>query len=54
MGIAGMLAPALFTVSFATFMTVLPGAPFVLAALLLLVALPIAVAVTREPADVAR
>jgi hypothetical protein len=46
MGIAGVLAPALFT--FTTFITTLPGAPFVLAALPLLAALIVAAVVTHE------
>ena len=54
MGIAGMLAPALFTVTFARFIATVPGAPFYLAALLLLAAMLIATVVTREPVRVAR
>lgn len=54
MGIAGMLAPGLFTFTFATFITTLPGAPFFLAALLLLAAMLIATIVTCEPVDAVR
>jgi DHA1 family tetracycline resistance protein-like MFS transporter len=53
MGIAGLLAPALFTQTFAAFISTqsdwhLPGAPFLLAALLLLTALGVAWRVTRR------
>jgi DHA1 family tetracycline resistance protein-like MFS transporter len=54
LGIAGMLAPALFTFTFAAFIAVLPGAPFLLAALLLLAAMLIAAVVTRDPVDAVR
>jgi DHA1 family tetracycline resistance protein-like MFS transporter len=54
MGIAGMLAPGLFTATFATFISAMPGAPFMLAAMLLLAALLIAAAVTREPVTAVR
>jgi DHA1 family tetracycline resistance protein-like MFS transporter len=54
MGIAGMIAPGLFTFTFAAFITTLPGAPFFLAALILAAAMLTAVLVTREPADVVR
>lgn len=54
MGIAGMLAPGLFSFTFAAFITPLPGAPFLLAALLLLAAMLIAAVVTREPVDAVR
>lgn len=47
-------APGLFTFTFAAFLTTLAGAPFLLAALLLIGALLTAAAVTREPAAVAR
>lgn len=51
-GIAGLVSPAMFTLTFAAFIgahppLVLPGAPFLLAALLLLMAAPIAALVTR-------
>ena len=49
MGIAGMLAPGVFASSFAAFITTLPGAPFLLAGLLLLAALLVAALSTREP-----
>jgi DHA1 family tetracycline resistance protein-like MFS transporter len=54
MGITGMIGPALFTVVFATFISAsasgwhLPGAPFLLAAILMLVAVVIAWSVTAE------
>jgi DHA1 family tetracycline resistance protein-like MFS transporter len=54
MGIAGMLAPGLFAFTFAAFIRTLPGAPFFLAAALLLTALLVAAVVTREPADALR
>lgn len=54
MGIAGMLAPGLFTFTFASFISTLPGAPFLLAALLLVAALVIAAVVTREPVGAVR
>jgi DHA1 family tetracycline resistance protein-like MFS transporter len=54
MGIAGMLAPGLFSFTFAALITPLPGAPFFLAALLLLAAMLIAASVTREPVDAVR
>jgi DHA1 family tetracycline resistance protein-like MFS transporter len=54
MGIAGMLAPGLFTSTFAAFITPLPGAPFLLAGLLLLAALLVAAVSTREPVDAVR
>ncbi|MES2488629.1 MAG: TCR/Tet family MFS transporter [Pseudomonadota bacterium] len=52
MGITGIIAPALFTQTFAFFIAThrsweLPGAPFILAALLMVVALLLAVRVTR-------
>lgn len=52
MGIAGMIGPALFTVVFAAFIKPqrvvhLPGAPFYLAALLILVGIPLAWRATR-------
>lgn len=50
-GIAGLLAPALFTTSFAHFIATpqpLPGAPFLIAALLLASALVIALATARS------
>jgi MFS transporter, DHA1 family, tetracycline resistance protein len=50
MGIAGMIAPGLFTFTFAASITTLPGAPFLLAALLLLAAMALAAVVTRESA----
>jgi DHA1 family tetracycline resistance protein-like MFS transporter len=54
MGIANMLGPALFTQTFAFAIGLgdgghLPGAPFLLAALLLAVALLVAWRVTRSP-----
>lgn len=54
MGVAGMIAPGLFTFSFAAFLTVLPGAPFLLAALLLVAALLTAAVVTRQRVEVVR
>ncbi len=53
MGIAGLIAPALFTQTFAAFISSqrdlhLPGAPFLLAAMLLLLALLVAWRVTRS------
>ena len=54
MGIAGMLAPGLFTYTFAAFITAVPGAPFLLAALLLLAAMLVAAASTRGRVDAAR
>jgi DHA1 family tetracycline resistance protein-like MFS transporter len=54
MGIAGMLAPGLFTFTFAAFITALPGAPFLLAALLLFAAMPVAAVATRKPVDATR
>jgi DHA1 family tetracycline resistance protein-like MFS transporter len=54
MGIAGMVAPALFSFIFAALITPLPGAPFLLAALLLLAAMLIAAVVTSEPVDAVR
>jgi DHA1 family tetracycline resistance protein-like MFS transporter len=60
MGIAGMFGPMMFTLTFAAFIgrdapIALPGAPFLLAALLLLGATALAVVVTRprEPAAAA-
>jgi DHA1 family tetracycline resistance protein-like MFS transporter len=55
MGIAGLFGPALFTMTFALFIGTrrdwhLPGAPFILAAALLGVALIVAIRVTRERA----
>lgn len=53
MGITGMIGPGLFTVTFATFISAsfvpwrLPGAPFLLAAALMLIAVGIAWSVTR-------
>jgi DHA1 family tetracycline resistance protein-like MFS transporter len=53
MGITGMIGPGLFTVTFATFISTsflpwrLPGAPFLLAAFLMLIAVSIAWSVTR-------
>ena len=54
MGIAGMLAPGLFTYTFAAFITAVPGAPFLLAALLLLAAMLVAAVSTRERVEAAR
>jgi DHA1 family tetracycline resistance protein-like MFS transporter len=54
MGNAGMLAPGLFTSTFAAFITAVPGAPFLLAALLLLAAMLVAAVSTREPVDAVR
>ena len=54
MGIAGMLAPGLFTYTFAAFMTAVPGAPFLLAALVLLAAMLVAAVSTRERVDAAQ
>ena len=56
MGITGMLGPAMFTLTFATFIRRpddlhMPGAPFLLAGLIMLVALAIALRVTRNEAD---
>lgn len=53
LGIAGMLGPELFTVTFATFIGAradlhLPGAAFLLASAMLALAIPVARAVTRE------
>jgi DHA1 family tetracycline resistance protein-like MFS transporter len=53
MGITGMIGPTLFSVTFATFISTrsslhLPGAPFFLAALLMLIATAIAWSVTRR------
>jgi DHA1 family tetracycline resistance protein-like MFS transporter len=53
-GVAGMIAPGLFTFTFATFISTLPGAPFLLAALLLMAAMLTAPVVTRDPAEAAR
>lgn len=52
MGITGLIGPGLFTLTFAFFISGghdwhLPGAPFVLAALLLVMALGVALRVTR-------
>jgi hypothetical protein len=49
-----MIAPGLFTFTFATFISTLPGAPFLLAALLLMAAMLTAPVVTRDPAEAAR
>ncbi len=53
-GLSGMISPAIFTFTFATFIGSradlhLPGAPFLLAALLLVVAFTVAWRVTRGP-----
>ncbi len=48
MGLAELIGPAIFTFTFASLMTRLPGAPFLLAAALLLLAAAIALFVTRE------
>ena len=48
MGLAELIGPAVFTFTFASMMTRLPGAPFLLAAGLLLVAAVMASFVTRE------
>lgn len=55
-GITGMIGPGVFTLTFATFIAThrdwrLPGAPFLLAALMLVAALALAVRVTRRVAD---
>ena len=52
MGITGMIGPTLFSATFAYFITAravisLPGAPFLLAALMTLAAMLLAVRVTR-------
>jgi DHA1 family tetracycline resistance protein-like MFS transporter len=51
MGIAGLLGPGLFTLTFAWFLRPhtwqLPGAPFLLASLLMVIALGVAWKVTR-------
>jgi DHA1 family tetracycline resistance protein-like MFS transporter len=46
-GIAGLLGPGLFTMIFAAFIGRLPGAPFLVAAFLLLIAAMLAARVTR-------
>ncbi len=48
MGLAELFGPAIFTFTFASWMTTLPGAPFILAAALLLLAAFLASFVTRE------
>jgi hypothetical protein len=45
---------ASFTFTFAAFLTALPGAPFLLAALVLVATLVTAAVVTRERVDVVR
>lgn len=53
MGITGMIGPGLFTLTFASFIGAhrdwhLPGAPFLLAAILMIIALGVALQVTRQ------
>ena len=48
--LTGLVGPALFTLTFAAFVDPLPGAPFLLAALVLLLNLGIAAVVTRRDA----
>jgi DHA1 family tetracycline resistance protein-like MFS transporter len=53
MGITGLIGPGLFTLTFASFIGAhrdwrLPGAPFLLAAILMIIALGLALLVTRQ------